>query len=107
MSRQSYRSHTARPPKKTPRRTAQEYLRGERATTTTPSSTQVTREDLRRSGDLGLAVLEGLRETGVIVFDHDLRLTLVEGDTFSRHGVATELLEGHLLSELVPPEPLA
>jgi PAS domain S-box-containing protein len=74
----------------------------------TGSLTSLTfnREEIRRSGDLGLAMLEGLRDTTILVFDRDLRFTLVAGAALLDDTVTRAKVEGRTLAEVVPAEKL-
>ena len=49
------------------------------------------------------ALAAHLPDVSVLVFDRDLRFTLVEGAALARHGWRREELEGRLVAEAVPP----
>jgi PAS domain S-box-containing protein len=48
------------------------------------------------------AVLAQLPDTAILVFDHDLRFVLLEGDALEGHGWTREEIVGRTLAELVP-----
>jgi PAS domain S-box-containing protein len=47
------------------------------------------------------ALLAHMPDSGIILFDHDLRLVLVEGDRHRAHGYEPAAMEGRLLSEVL------
>ena len=58
---------------------------------------------LRRTGELALAVLEGLPTMSVLVFDAELRYVLAGGTTLATHGREPESFIGGRLGDFVAP----
>ena len=59
--------------------------------------------ELHESRERYRALAAHLPDVSVLVFDRDLRFTLVEGAALERHGWRREELEGRLVDEAVPP----
>ncbi len=60
--------------------------------------------ELHASRERYRALAAHLPDVSVLVFDRDLRFTIVEGAALARHGWRREELEGRLLSEALPAE---
>jgi diguanylate cyclase (GGDEF)-like protein/PAS domain S-box-containing protein len=59
---------------------------------------------LRRTGELALATLAALPQSGVLVFDRELRYVLAAGGALERHGYRPEVLEGRRAADVLPGE---
>jgi diguanylate cyclase (GGDEF)-like protein/PAS domain S-box-containing protein len=57
--------------------------------------------ELHASRERYRALAAHLPDVSVLVFDHELRLTLVEGAALARHGWRREELEGRLVAEVI------
>ena len=60
--------------------------------------------ELHSSRERYRALASHLPDVSVLVFDRELRFTLVEGAALERHGWRREELEGRLVAEAVPAE---
>ena len=65
--------------------------------------TSAAARELHASRERYRALAAHLPDVSVLVFDRELRFTLVEGAALERHGWRREELEGRLIEEAVPP----
>jgi PAS domain S-box-containing protein len=61
-------------------------------------------EALRRSEQLYRTLMRHFPNGSVLLVDHDLRITIADGQALDAHGFRRESMEGKLLSEVLPPE---
>ncbi len=57
-------------------------------------------EKLRESEKLYRTIVSNIPKVAIIVFDKDLRVKIVEGDSFRHHNIQTRLFEGKTVEEL-------
>ncbi len=60
--------------------------------------------DLQNREKLYRTLARHIPRTAVLLFDHDLRFTLAEGEQLEKHNYSPEMFEGKTLMEAFPPE---
>lgn len=63
--------------------------------------------ELEDAGRLALTVLRGLPGMSVVVFDRELRIVLAGGEALARHRWSDTMLEGRLITEMLPADAYA
>jgi len=65
---------------------------------------KVAVEELQKREKLYRTLARTIPKTAVILFDHDYRYTLADGEQLKNHDYSTEMFEGKTLFEVFPPE---
>lgn len=65
---------------------------------------KLAEEELQKREKLYRTLVRNSPSTAVLLFDHDMRYTLADGEQLKRHGYAQEMFENRTLWEVFPPE---
>lgn len=68
------------------------------------SAQKKVEQKLRRRARLYRTISRNLPNTAIVLFDHDLRYTLAEGEELEKMGLSSKILEGKTLFEVFPKE---
>lgn len=68
------------------------------------SAQKIVEQKLRRREYLYRTISRNLPNTAIVLFDHDLRYTLAEGEELEKMGLSSKMLEGKTLFEVFPEE---